>query len=190
LARESPQLLALRAEEQNLTADFERRRAAMALVQDAETKAEYSKRQSSAPPSSDGSAQASRARELRPPAPVMSEPRDVIGGDTTTDYATLRFRLQLNQLQSVLDRIDGARIELAVSQAAFKYRYTVIRPARVPRAPVKPNMAAIIAAGVAGAFALALIATVGADLRSRRILQIWQVERQLDLPALGVIRNP
>ena len=82
---------------------------------------------------------------------------------------------------------DGARIELAVSQAAFKYRYSVIRPAQVPRDPVRPNLKLVASAGVFASMLLALTAVVGQDLLSRRIFESWQVERRLGLPVMGSI---
>jgi hypothetical protein len=178
MARESPQLLALRQEEEALTADYAKRLT---------------------PPPSDESAPdpaPSRSVDAKspllaspPPSTATSERRAPAPDNPQADYGTLRFRLQLNQLENVLDRIDGARIELAVSEAAFKYRYVVIRPAQVPRSPVKPNVAAVLAAGVVGALGLALLAVVAVDLLGGRILQTWQIERQLGLPALGVMRN-
>ena len=95
----------------------------------------------------------------------------------------------MSQIGSVLERTAGARIELEVSQAAFKYRYSVVQPAQVPRSPVKPNLQMVIAAGVLGSLVLALAAAVGKDLLSNRILEPWQIERQLGLPILGTLGN-
>jgi uncharacterized protein involved in exopolysaccharide biosynthesis len=106
---------------------------------------------------------------------------------TTNDFSAVQLRLELNQLESVLERTDGARIELAVSQAAFKYRYTVIKPAQVPRSPVKPNAALVLAGGVIGGLLFAIAAAVGKDLVSNRILEEWQIERQLGLPVLATV---
>ena len=108
--------------------------------------------------------------------------------DSETEFASLRLRSELNQLESVLERTDGARIELAVSQAAFKYRYSVIRPAQVPRDPVAPNLQMIFAAGFVASLFLALAVVVCKDLLSGKILETWQVERQLGLPVIGTLR--
>ena len=99
----------------------------------------------------------------------------------------MRLRSELTQLESVLERTDGARIELAVSEAAFKYRYVVIRPAQLPKEPVKPNVNLVLAAGFVGSLLLALAVVVGKDLLSNQILEPWQVERQLGLPVLGAL---
>jgi capsular polysaccharide biosynthesis protein len=95
----------------------------------------------------------------------------------------------LNQLESVLERTDGARIELAVSHAAFKYRYTVIRPAQVPRDPLFPDVKLLLAAGFLASLLLALAVVVAKDLLSNRILEAWQIERRLGLPVLGTLRT-
>src|SRR6202035_3106053 len=107
-----------------------------------------------------------------------TEQSNATGGETT-DIGSVSLRLELNQLESVLERTDGARIELAVSKAAFKYRYTVIRPAQVPRVPIRPNLPMILATGVLGSFLFAFAVVVGKDVLSNRILEVWQVERKL-----------
>ncbi len=43
-------------------------------------------------------------------------------------------------------------------------------------------------AGVLAAMLLAFAAAVGSDLLSNRILEAWQVKRQLGLPILGTVR--
>jgi uncharacterized protein involved in exopolysaccharide biosynthesis len=112
-----------------------------------------------------------------PPAPTS--PTQV------TEFAGLRLRTELSQLQSILERTDSARIELAVSEAAFKYRYTVIKPAEIPRDPESPNLRFLFAVGLMASVLSGLAVAVGADLISNRILEPWQVERQLGLPILG-----
>ncbi len=181
LSRESPQLMSLRAQEQSLTAEYERRQAAATLIQEEDLKAQYQSRLAA---QADGRPAEPRAEPR--PAPAAA-PR--LSARDQDDYSTLLFRLQLSQLQNVLERTDGARIELAVSQAAFKYRYTVVRPAQVPREPAAPKLFRILVSGVFAAFMLALSAVVYADFRSKRIFEPWQLERQLGLPTLGVLKS-
>ncbi len=95
----------------------------------------------------------------------------------------------MNQYESVLERTASAKIELTVSQAAFKYRYTVIRPAEIPKDPIKPNLKRILIAGFAASLIVGLLAAVGKDLLSNRILEAWQIERQLGLPVLGTLET-
>jgi capsular polysaccharide biosynthesis protein len=104
------------------------------------------------------------------------------------EYASLSLRSELRQLESVLERTDAARIELAVSQAAFKYRYSVIRPAQAPRDPEFPKANLILTMGLITSLFLAACVVVAKDLLSDRILEPWQIERQLGLPVLGVLR--
>jgi hypothetical protein len=130
----------------------------------------------------------------RAAAPVE---RDVVDDPTplpaprvnpAAEFANLTFRTELSQLQSILERTDGARIELAVSQAAFKYRYTVIKPAQIPREPESPNLRLMAMLGLVAAIGLAVSAAVAKDLISNRIVEAWQVERQLGLPIIGSVR--
>jgi hypothetical protein len=114
--------------------------------------------------------------------PAEPQPRD-----RAEEFATLRLRTELNQLQSILERTDSARIELAVSQAAFKYRYTVITPAQEPREPYFPNVRLVILAGLIISAGLAVGVGVASDLMSNKILEAWQVQRQLGLPILGTV---
>jgi uncharacterized protein involved in exopolysaccharide biosynthesis len=181
LSRDSPQVIALKAEAESLGTEYDRRTTAAAIKQEEQIKAEYGSRPAAAP-----ARLAARPREVRTPPPVTNE-REGRGGET--DFASLQLRLELNQLSSVLERTDGARIELAVSQAAFKYRYTVIRPPQVPRDPIRPNMRMVVGAGLFGGLLLAFAAAVGKDLLENRILEPWQIERQLGLHVLGTLRN-
>ena len=95
--------------------------------------------------------------------------------------------LQLTQLGNLLDRINGARLELATAAAGMKYRYVITRPADVPKAPSKPKVPAILAAGILGALFFAAAAAVATDLVDGRILEAWQVERQVGIPVLVVL---
>jgi hypothetical protein len=121
-----------------------------------------------------------------PVAPVADEglPRRA----AVADYATMRLRIELNQLQGILQRTDAARIEHAVSQAAFKRRYTVISPASEPGDETFPNTRRILLAGFMASVLFALFIAIAVDVLSNRILEPWQVQRQLGLPVLGTAR--
>jgi uncharacterized protein involved in exopolysaccharide biosynthesis len=178
LSAPPPQAAALRADIDELQLEYNRRTADAA---DLLIKAESARRAGA----TDREAEPARhrAEAAAPPAAEGTTKQDM------TEFSTLRLRSELNQLESVLERTDGARIELAVSQAAFKYRYSIIRPAQVPRDPIKPDMRTVVAAGIIGSLLLALIAVVGRDLLSDRILEPWQIERQLGLRVLGSPRT-
>jgi uncharacterized protein involved in exopolysaccharide biosynthesis len=179
VSQESQQTMALAAEIEELQADYDRR---VADATDAQIKSQL------APPS------APRAPAVAvAPAPQLTEPAAEPAAtdrfaSPTSEFAALRLRSELNQLESILERTDSARIELAVSQAAFKYRYTVIRPAQVPRNPTFPRWKEMMVVGFIASLMLALVVVVGKDLLSDRILESWQIERRLNLPVLGTLR--
>jgi capsular polysaccharide biosynthesis protein len=54
---------------------------------------------------------------------------------------------------------------------------------------VFPNFKLVMAAGVLASLMLALAVVVAKDLLSNRILEPWQIERQLGLPVLGTLRS-
>jgi len=181
LSHEPPQVVALKAEIDRLALDYQARVDAVAeLERDAQQRtnaARLAAEEAKAAAAAQTSAATAPAPTQIPPAAVSS----------MNDFSAVQLRLELNQLESVLERTDGARIELAVSQAAFKYRYTVIKPAQVPRAPVKPNATLVLAAGFIGGLMFAIAAAVVKDLLSNRILEEWQMERQIGLPVLATV---
>jgi hypothetical protein len=108
--------------------------------------------------------------------------------DSQIGYAKEQVRFALATYNSFHDRIEGARLELDSARAAFKYRYTIIHPAQKPRRPVKPKPKLVLGASLIAGLALALLSTTLVDLRSRKLLENWQVERQLGLPLIGEVR--
>jgi hypothetical protein len=91
----------------------------------------------------------------------------------------------LGKYTALLDRIDSAKIEMDTARAAFKYRYSVFWPARIPNKPAKPKVPMVLGAGLVAGLLLALFASTAADVISRRVLEPWQVERDLAIPILG-----
>ncbi len=98
--------------------------------------------------------------------------------EAMTNYATLRTHIQT------------AQIDLDTAKAAFKYRYSVVQPAHLPRKPVKPKAPLVIFAGVLAAAAVSLVLAVIADLRRGRLVERWQLERLLDRPIVAEIELP
>jgi hypothetical protein len=95
----------------------------------------------------------------------------------------LRGRLLVqNQLRR---RVEAAKMERDISQASFKYRYTLLTPAEFPRRPVKPNAKVIAIGGIVAGLILGLFAALARDVLSGRLLQAWQVKRSLGLPVLA-----
>jgi uncharacterized protein involved in exopolysaccharide biosynthesis len=175
LSQESPQANLMADEIEELQAEYDNQ---LRSVTDQQVKALAAATGTPAPP------RVALVEQPAEPAPAPTSP-DM----SQNQFATLRLRSELNQLESVLSRTDAARIELAVSQAAFKYRYTVIRPALVPKAPAFPRSRLILAASVVAAVFLACLLVVMRDFLSSRIFEAWQVERRLGLPVFGTLRR-
>lgn len=118
------------------------------------------------------------------------DPRDE--EDSDLDVAKERVRFQLASYNSLLDRIDSARLELESARAAFKYRYTVLRPVRIPRAPVRPRPVLVLGASLVAGLVVAILASSLIDLRSRKLFENWQIEHELGVRLLGEIgsRSP
>jgi hypothetical protein len=91
----------------------------------------------------------------------------------------------LSKYTALLDRIDSAKIEMDTARAAFKYRYSVFWPARIPTKPAKPKVPLVLGGGLVAGLLLALFASTAADVMSRRVLEPWQIERDLSIPILG-----
>ncbi|HYO65924.1 MAG TPA: chain-length determining protein, partial [Archangium sp.] len=93
-------------------------------------------------------------------------------------------------MQQLRKRIDGAKLERDISQASFKYRYTVLTPAEFPRTPVKPNAKVIALGGIFAGILLGIFAALARDVLSGQLLQAWQVRRGLGLPVLAELDAP
>ena len=106
------------------------------------------------------------------------------------EYARTSLRFAMEKYDSLQDRIDSAKIELDTAKAAFKYRYSVIRPPVLPRRPVKPKLPVVFGMGAIASVLLAVLAATLADLRSGRVLENWQVEKLLGLPVVGSLPHP
>jgi uncharacterized protein involved in exopolysaccharide biosynthesis len=180
LSQMSPQATRLEAEIEELQAEYD---AQLDEATEQQIKVATTRRPATTTPLASAAAPVQEVLEPTPEPTTADRPTPQAG------LTSLRLRTELNQLQSVLERTDAARIELAVSQAAFKYRYTVIRPAQVPKDPVFPRYNLMLAAGVLASLMLALAVVVAKDLLSNRILETWQIERQLGLPVVGTLRT-
>jgi uncharacterized protein involved in exopolysaccharide biosynthesis len=116
------------------------------------------------------------------------EARELETDDPAVEHAKGELQFAMSKYGALLDRIDSARMELDTSRAAFKHRYTVIAPAERPREPIKPNRPRVLFSALIGGLAMALLAATAADIRSGRILERWQVERQVGVEVLADVR--
>lgn len=125
--------------------------------------------------------------EESPTATGMEPSRRDSSGDGS-DAGEARLKRATLEYQSLLERINGARIELETARAAFKYRYIVLWPAQTPTRPDRPKVVKLALAGAAAALVLALLAALARDLVPCKLVDREQVERALDLEILGEVR--
>jgi capsular polysaccharide biosynthesis protein len=100
-------------------------------------------------------------------------------------YARAELRDAMDKYAALRAQVQAAQIDLETAQAAFKYRYSVLTPARLPRRPARPNVPLVLLAALLAAAGAAVLAAVLADLRAGRLVERWQVEALLGRPILG-----
>lgn len=100
-------------------------------------------------------------------------------------YGRSRLRIAIDSYQELLQRLDAARMELQTVRATFQYKYGVLIPAAVPREPLGVSPALVLVGAIILGVGFALFAAVALDLASGRVLESWQIERSLGLPVLG-----
>jgi uncharacterized protein involved in exopolysaccharide biosynthesis len=131
----------------------------------------------------------SLSRPLRPTNSVRSAAEPANTDDRETEFAKAQLRVTAEAYDKLLERIEGTHMELEGARAAFKYRYTVVKPAQLPKEPVRPKAAKVLGGGIALSLIVALLSAIIADLRSGRVYERWQLERALRLPVLAEIRR-
>jgi uncharacterized protein involved in exopolysaccharide biosynthesis len=135
LSRDSPELAAARRDARQLEEEYD----ALSITVGVATEAAQSRTNTA-------------VTSAAPPVVPFS----LLGVGDESDPVGLRLRVEIAQLAAVRERANAARAELASAQAGFKYRYSVTRPARVPRHPSGPNVAAIILLGAIASLVLAI----------------------------------
>jgi uncharacterized protein involved in exopolysaccharide biosynthesis len=180
LSDESPQVTRLRQEVASLQAEYDRRSASDAPVPGVASTpmfASLAASRTATPPqlSTDVLRLDLDLREDRDPGMVSARGQL---RDAMDKYAALRTRIQT------------AQIDLETAQAAFKYRYSVVSPAHLPKSPTKPNVPLVILAALIAAVFCALLFAVLVDVRRGRLLERWQIEQLLDRPVLGEVSLP
>ena len=146
-----------------------------------------------------GGAVGAPQRSFAPGTPAP-EPRPAWGNpngngpsrETDPSLAPARKRLEaaIERYQDVEARIDSAKLELDISRTAYRYRYSVITPAEIPRTPKKPVAILVGAGSVLAAMLFALIGAAAADRYRGRVLETWEVRRRLKLDVLGELEPP
>jgi hypothetical protein len=146
------------------------------------------------PPATQGN-EDSRIASNGPVAAVPVAPPDVPGMAHWDDNGRARLarsRLEgaIHNYQDIQARIDSANIELEIARTAFKYRYTVVKPAEVPKHPKKPIAIIVGVGSILSGLLAAMLACVFAERRRGRILEQWQVRRKLKVDILGELEMP
>jgi hypothetical protein len=162
LSLESPQVAALREEERSLRDEY----AALLAAESRRT----------------GTTGAAPVAEAPPPAPVIRLPSSSSSGEVSE-----RLRDARTQYHQMVERLNDAQLALDTSRAAFKYRYSVVWPAQVPKDPVSPKAVRVFGLGGILSVILALAAVTLVDVRRGTIVERWQVEQTMGLPVLGEI---
>ncbi|MCL2013012.1 MAG: hypothetical protein FWG75_09530 [Cystobacterineae bacterium] len=123
-----------------------------------------------------------RANELLELLPDMDDDPSVL-------VAREQLRMSIAKVQELQMRLDSARIELDAARAAFKYRYSVVKPAQMPKRPISPNRPLISIAGLMVGALLSVFICFLFDFLGGRIIEAWQVEQRLKLPVLSEFRT-
>lgn len=110
--------------------------------------------------------------------------------DPAMVYARGQLRDAMDKYAALRSQIQTAQIELETAQAAFKYRYTVVTPARLPRHSTVPNIPVVTLVALMAALFCSFVVVVWTDLRRGRLLERWQIERALGRPIIGEIALP
>jgi uncharacterized protein involved in exopolysaccharide biosynthesis len=160
LSQDSPQLAALRRELHDLEAQYLAKGGSLA----------------------EATAELLPATRIAAPETIVL--RDSGPRDPTEEYAQQRLGAAISRYNSLVARIEGARMELDAARAAFKYRYIVVQPPRPPKKAVGPKTGLLSALGTFAGLVLGLCAALLLELRHGRIVQAWQVHRLLGVPVL------
>jgi uncharacterized protein involved in exopolysaccharide biosynthesis len=119
---------------------------------------------------------------------LMQERADSLE-DPRLTYARSQLKIAITNYEDMLERLEAARIELETARAAFKYRYTVTSPPEFPQRPVSPNLPLLLVGGVLLSIAAAFFAATARDVFAGRIVESWQIRRQLGMPLLGEVKR-
>jgi hypothetical protein len=111
-----------------------------------------------------------------------------LADDPMVEFARNNLRVAAAKYEELMMRIDAARIEQDTARAAFKYRYSVVRPASVPKKPLRPDATVLLIGVVLAALLAALFAGATRDVLRARFVEAWQVERTLGLKVLSHVR--
>jgi uncharacterized protein involved in exopolysaccharide biosynthesis len=110
--------------------------------------------------------------------------------DPAVEQAAAEYRRARESFDQLRDRLADARVEAQTTKAAFQYRYIITQPPDRPNKPVKPRAIVVIGAGFAASIFVGLILALFFDLRTRRVIEAWMIDRIAGVPLLGEIEQP
>jgi uncharacterized protein involved in exopolysaccharide biosynthesis len=119
-------------------------------------------------------------------APTM----DALDRDGQLQLAESKLASAIRGYEDALGRLDGAKVELEITRAAYKHQYTVVTPAELPNRPTKPTRQLVATGSLVGATILAILLATISDMLAGRILESWQIRRALKLDVLGELDKP
>jgi len=110
--------------------------------------------------------------------------------DPREEFERAQLRHLRSQLEDINDRIVSSSLRMETAEAAFKHRYSVVTPPRMPKGPVKPYTMFFGISGLFGGLLFAILAAVLMDLWRGKVVERWQLERHFNLPLLGDAQQP
>jgi uncharacterized protein involved in exopolysaccharide biosynthesis len=181
ISQPSPELAQLRAEERSLMSQIAPLRAAPVA---------------SAPPPAQmllpirtaAGGEAVDAGPAQPPLPLLPAPS--LDRDGQLQLAESKLGSAIRAYEDTMGRIDAVKVELDITRAAYKHKYTVVTPAEIPAKPKKSTAQQIGIGAVVGGLALAVLLAAAVDFLKGSILESWQVRRRLKIEVLGELDGP
>ncbi len=119
------------------------------------------------------------------PDSLPALPLNQLDRDGRLQLAQSKLASAIRSYQDALARIDAARVELDITETAYKHRYTVVSPAEVPAKPKKATAQLVGVGSILGGALLAILLAAALDMAGGLILESWQVKRRLRLEVLG-----
>jgi uncharacterized protein involved in exopolysaccharide biosynthesis len=110
--------------------------------------------------------------------------------DPASAMALSKLQSRIRKYEEFMDQISAAKLQLDLARNAFKYRYSIYKPAEVPTRPKYPIRLLLIVGGALLGFLLSTAVASLLDVVSGRFVEPWQVKRKLSLPILGEVLPP
>ena len=110
--------------------------------------------------------------------------------DPASAMALSKLQSRIRKYEEFMDQVSAAKLQLDLARNAFKYRYSVYKPAELPTRPKYPVHLLLILGGALLGFLLSTGIASLLDVMSGRFVEPWQVSRKLSLPILGEVLPP